>query len=43
MRITELFSVQAIALDGAAASRDQVIDTLVELQCTHGNITDKAA
>ena len=43
MRITELFSVQAIALDGAASSRDQVVDTLVDLQATHGNITDKAA
>ena len=43
MRITELFSVQAIALDGTAADQAAVVDTLVDLQCTHGNITDKAA
>ena len=43
MRITELFSVQAIALDSTAADQAAVIDTLVELQCKHGNITDKAA
>ena len=43
MRITELFSVQAIALDSTAADQAAVIDKLVDLQCTHGNITDKAA
>ena len=43
MRITELFSVQAIALDSTAADQAAVIDQLVELQCNHGNITDKAA
>ena len=43
MRITELFSVQTIALDSTAADQAAVIDTLVELQCKHGNITDKAA
>ena len=43
MRITELFSVQAIALDSTAADQAAVIDTLVELQCKHGDITDKAA
>ena len=43
MRITELFSVNAIALDGTAADQAAVIDTLVDLQCNHGNITDKAA
>ena len=43
MRITELFSVQAIALDSTAADQAAVIDTLVELQCKHGNITDKDA
>ncbi len=43
MRITELFSAQAIALDVGAANQAEVIDRMVELQATHGNITDKAA
>ena len=43
MRITELFSVQAIALDSTAADQAAVIDALVDLQCKHGNITDKVA
>ena len=43
MRITELFSVQAIALDSTAADQAAVIDALVDLQCKHGNITDKDA
>ena len=43
MRITELFSVQAIALDSTAADQAAVIDALVDLQCKHGNITDKEA
>lgn len=43
MRITELFSVQSIALDSTAADQAAVIDALVDLQCKHGNITDKAA
>ena len=43
MRITELFNIQSIALDSAAADQAQIIDKLVELQATHGNLTDKAA
>ena len=36
MRITELFNIQSIALDSAAADQAQIIDELVELQATHG-------
>ena len=43
MRIMELFNIQSIALDSAAADQAQIIDELVELQATHGNLTDKAA
>ena len=43
MRITELFSPQAIGLGRSAANQAEVVTQLVELQCTHGNITDKAA
>ena len=43
MRITELFTAQSIALDEAQQDRSQIIDRLVELQATHGNLTDKAA
>lgn len=43
MRITELFTAQSIALDVAAANQAEIIDRLVELQATHGNITDKEA
>ena len=43
MRITELFTAQSIALDEAAADQAQIIDRLVELQATHGNITDTEA
>ena len=43
MRITELFNIQSIALDSAAADQAQIIDELMELQATHGNLTDKAA
>ena len=39
MRITELFTAQSIALDEAQQDRSQIIDRLVELQATHGNIT----
>ena len=38
MRITELFTAQSIALDEAQQDRSQIIDRLVELQATHGNI-----
>ena len=40
MRITELFNIQSIALDSAAADQAQIIDELVELQATHGNLTE---
>ena len=43
MKITELLSTASIALDKTAADQAGIIDLLVELQCTHGNITDKAA
>ena len=43
MRITELFTAQSIALDETLTDRDQIIRRLVELQATHGNITDKEA
>lgn len=37
MRITELFNIQSIALDSAAADQAQIIDELVELQATHAD------
>lgn len=40
MRITELFTAQSIALDEAQQDRSQIIDRLVELQATHGNIRE---
>ena len=43
MRITELFTVHSIALDAALSTRDEILDKLVTLQATHGNITDTAA
>ena len=43
MRITELFTAQSIALDEALENQEQILSRLVELQATHGNITDKAA
>ena len=43
MRITELFTAKSIELDAAAANQDEIISRLVELQATHGNITDKEA
>lgn len=43
MRLIELFSRQATAVNVKASNKDQVIDKLVDLQFTHGNITDKAA
>ena len=43
MRITELFTAQSIALDEALTNQEQIISRLVELQATHGNITDKEA
>ena len=43
MRITELFTAQSIALDEALTDQEQIISRLVELQATHGNITDKEA
>ena len=41
MRLIELFSRQATAVNVTAENKDQVIDKLVDLQFTHGNITDK--
>ena len=43
MRLIELFSRQATAVNVKAENKAQVIDKLVDLQATHGNITDKAA
>ena len=43
MRITELFTAHSIALDAALSTRDEILDKLVALQATHGNITDTAA
>ena len=43
MRITELFTAKSIALDVAAPDQAAIIERLVELQATHGNITDKEA
>ena len=43
MRLIELFSRNATAVNVKAANKAQVIDKLVDLQVTHGNITDKAA
>ena len=43
MRITELFTAKSIELDSAASNRDEILSRLVELQATHGNITDTEA
>ena len=43
MRITELFTAQSIALDIAAPDQAAILDKLVALQATHGNITDADA
>ncbi len=43
MRLIELFSRQATAVNVKANNKAQVIDKLVDLQYTHGNITDKEA
>ena len=43
MRITDLLSEKSIALSFSAQNQAQVIDKMVDLQCTHGNITDRAA
>ena len=43
MRITELFTTQSIALDEALQTQEEILSRLVELQATHGNITDKDA
>ena len=43
MRITELFTAHSIALDAALSTRDEILDKLVALQATHGNIIDTAA
>lgn len=41
MKLIELFSCDATALDVKAKDKDAVINKLVDLQFTHGNITDK--
>ena len=43
MRITELFTAQSIALDETLQTQEEILSRLVELQATHGNITDKEA
>ena len=43
MRITELFTAQSIALDEALQTQEEILSRLVELQATHGNITNKEA
>ena len=43
MRITELFTAQSIALDEVLQTQEEILSRLVELQATHGNITDKEA
>ena len=43
MRITDLLSTESIALDFPVENQTQVIDKLISLQVTHGNITDVAA
>ncbi len=43
MKLIELFSQDATALDVKAKDKDAVINKLVDLQFTHGNITDKEA
>ena len=43
MRITELFTARSIALDIAAPDQAAILDKLVALQATHGNITDADA
>ena len=43
MKLIELFSCDATALDVKAKDKDAVINKLVDLQFTHGNITDKEA
>ena len=43
MRLIELFSRDATELNVKAKNKAQVIDKLVDLQATHGNITDKTA
>ena len=43
MKLIELFSRDATALNVKAKDKDAVINKLVDLQFTHGNITDKEA
>ncbi len=43
MRITELFTTHSIALDVELADQAAIIDQLVALQATHGNIKDADA
>ena len=43
MRLIELFGSKAVKLGIKATTKAEIIDQLVELQATHGNITDKEA
>lgn len=43
MRLIELFSSKAVKLGLKAKTKAEIIDQLIELQATHGNITDKEA
>jgi PTS system fructose-specific IIC component len=43
MHIIDLLSTESIALDFPVENQAQVIDKLISLQVTHGNITDVAA
>lgn len=41
MRLIELFSTQAVKLGLKTTNKSEIIDQLVDLQATHGNILDK--
>ena len=43
MRLIELFNSKAIKLGLKTTNKAEIIDQLVELQTTHGNILDKDA
>ncbi len=43
MRLVELFSSKAMKLNMKAKNKDEIINKLVELQVTHGNILDAEA
>ena len=41
MKITDLLNKNAIQLNGTFKNKEEVIDKLIELMTTNGNITDK--